>query len=466
MSAGDAPAATAVERLSVATAIIGLLAVGGKIMEKIWDLNLPSTKHTPALTQALHQVKQCRSTVHILYKTFCRLEAARLPFPERAAWIAVDDLIATLADTVLAFSDLQIICDALERQRLEPSGAAASAPGYDDRLGALCSRMRWQSLSMTIMMTILKCPGAADAEYARVGLERRMTRILTSNTALAQRMRLLEGAVDSRASEAAGGPPRVRIPFICAANERRPGGDWETGCAGYEEKLCRRSNLSATLSSPWPGVAAASASHYPIPSTGGILSDSVVVCRGPHDRYEKLERWFDLPVVSVPPTRWPKLKDNGSRYSFAEERDMMREKMRGALRICLYNNYDRVVIGDFGLGNSCRNPPQEVAEIWRDVFLFDPDLRGQFAYVIFAFEDPAQSTTRLILDEIAKKDKKGGAAKGRSSRDGAAASPSSAPSRTYAPTDLSVFQCVFDAGEIQKVLSAPDPRYGLDMITS
>ena len=31
---------------------------------------------------------------------------------------------------------------------------------------------------------------------------------------------------------------RVRVPFICAANERRPGGDWETGCSGYEEKLC------------------------------------------------------------------------------------------------------------------------------------------------------------------------------------------------------------------------------------
>ncbi|POR31582.1 Uncharacterized protein TPAR_08207 [Tolypocladium paradoxum] len=270
-----------------------------------------------------------------------------------------------------------------------------------------------------------------------------------------------QGAVDSQASEAAGGP-RVRIPFICAANERRPGGDWETGCSGYEEKLCRRSNLSATLSTPWPNTG--EASNYPIPSRGGILSDSVVVCRGPHDRYERLESWYDLPVVSVPPTRWPKLKENGSMYSFSEERDMMREKIRGALRICLYNNYDRLVIGDFGLGNSCRNPPQEVAEIWRDVFLFDPDLRGQFTYVIFAFEDPAQSTTRLILDEIAKKDKKGGF-KGRS-RGESSGSSSSSSSRGYAPTDMRIFQQVFDAAEIQRVLSVPDPRYGLDMITS
>ncbi|KJZ71716.1 hypothetical protein HIM_08913 [Hirsutella minnesotensis 3608] len=268
------------------------------------------------------------------------------------------------------------------------------------------------------------------------------------------------GAMASRASEAAGGP-RVRIPLICAANERRPGGDWETGCSGYEEKLCRRSNLSATLSSPWPNTG--ETSNYPIPSTGGILSDSVVVYRGPHDRYERLENWYDLPVVSVPPTRWPKLKDNGSRYSFSEERDMMREKIRGALRICLYNSYDQVVIGDFGLGNSCRNPPHEVAETWRDVFLFDPDLRGQFSYVIFAFDDPSQSTTRLILDEIAKKEKKGGS-KGRS-RDGSGSSTSSS-SRGYAPTDLAIFQRVFASEEIERVLRAPDPRYGLSMITS
>ncbi|KAG5936955.1 hypothetical protein E4U53_000112 [Claviceps sorghi] len=270
-------------------------------------------------------------------------------------------------------------------------------------------------------------------------------------------------------SQAMGGT-RVRIPFICAANERRPGGDWETGCSGYEEKLCRRSNLSATLSSPWPNSQVLS--NYPIPTTGGILSDAVVVCRGPHDQYERLSQWHDLPVVSVPPTRWPKLKENGTMYSFAEERDMMRDKIRGALRICLYNNYNRVVIGDFGLGNGCRNPPQEVGALWRDVLLFDPDLRGQFAYVVFAFEDPSQSTTRSIWDEMARKSKK--ASTSRGGRSAAAATSSSSasagrlpmPPTSNAPTDMAIFQALFAPAEIERVLREPDPRYGLNMITS
>ena len=269
------------------------------------------------------------------------------------------------------------------------------------------------------------------------------------------------GSGDSQASEAAGGP-RIRVPFICAANERRPGGDWETGCSGYEEKLCRRSNLSATLATPWPNSQVRF--NYPITPTGGILSDAVVVCRGPHDQYEKLDRWYDLPVVSVPPARWPKLKENGSMYSFSEERELMREKVRGALRICLFNNYDRVIIGDFGLGNGCRNPPQEMAELWRDVLLFDPDLRGHFKYVVFVFDDPTQSTTQFIWDEMARKDKKGtksAAGSSRSSpREGSQAMSSGAP------TDLAIFQGAFDASEIERILRAPDPRYGLDMITS
>ncbi|KAL6870417.1 hypothetical protein J3F83DRAFT_760920 [Trichoderma novae-zelandiae] len=261
-------------------------------------------------------------------------------------------------------------------------------------------------------------------------------------------------AMETETSEAAGGP-RVRIPFICAANDRRPGGDWETGCSGYEEKLCRRSNLSATLSTPWPTMG--EASNYPIPSGGGILSDSVVVSRGPHERYEPLDRWYDLPVVSVPPTRWPKLTENGTKYSFSAERDMIREKIRGALHICLYNSYDRVVIGDFGLGNGYRNPPRELAEIWRDIFLFDPHLRGQFSYVIFVFEDPAQSTTRLIQDEMLKKDRKSS---------GVSKTKLPLGSGGTGPTDMDIFESVFDPAEIERVLCRPDPRYGLDMITS
>ncbi|KAI1487007.1 hypothetical protein F5X96DRAFT_687762 [Biscogniauxia mediterranea] len=254
----------------------------------------------------------------------------------------------------------------------------------------------------------------------------------------------------------------VRIPFICVANDKRPGGDWETGVVGYEERLCRRSNLSATLSTPGPGSEVES--NYPIPSQGGVYSEFVVVFRGPHDQYAKLNQWYDLPVVSVPPARWPKLVQSGLKYAFPIERDLVKNKLRAALKICAYYGHRSIVIGDFGLGNNHRNPPQEIAELWREIFLYDPDIRGRFEHVAFVFEDPNQSTTKLILDDISKKNKSGssGSSKGKSK------SQSSASSSSHhgAPTDFDIFQHVFDPTVIQDVMGRTDPRYGISMLTS
>ncbi|KAK0649452.1 hypothetical protein B0T16DRAFT_436339 [Cercophora newfieldiana] len=258
---------------------------------------------------------------------------------------------------------------------------------------------------------------------------------------------------------------QISIPLICPANDQRPGGDWETAAAGYEERLCRRSTLSATLATPGPGSRVDS--HYPIPMYGGILSAEVVVFRGPHDRYEKLppDQWRTLPVLSVPPARWPKLTQNGTKYSFPVERTMVKDKMRSALRICAYREYSSVVIGDFGLGNGYRNPPQELAELWREVLLYDPDLRGRIRQVAFVFEDGSQSTTQMILDDIAKKSKSGGSSsKSKSKSKSSSSGGSSSSSSSNAPTDYQIFLHAFSDTEIQRVLSQPDSRYGFDTL--
>ncbi|KAI1339673.1 hypothetical protein F5Y15DRAFT_415592 [Xylariaceae sp. FL0016] len=255
-----------------------------------------------------------------------------------------------------------------------------------------------------------------------------------------------------------------RIPFICTANDKRAGGDWETGVIGYEERLCRRSNLSATLGTPGPG--SDFSSNYPIPSEGGIYSEYVVVFRGPHDQYQKLDQWHDLPVVSMPATRWPKLCQMGHKYAFPIERELIKNKIRAALRMCLYYRHFSVVIGDFGLGNGHRNPPQELAEIWREVFLHDPDIRGRFHYVAFVFEDCRQSTAKLILDDIAKKSKSSSSISSRGKSRSHGSSSSASTGGSTVPSDYEIFQHVFSPIEVQDVMSRPDPRYGISMLTS
>ncbi|PNH71731.1 hypothetical protein VDGD_09940 [Verticillium dahliae] len=257
------------------------------------------------------------------------------------------------------------------------------------------------------------------------------------------------------------------VPFICSANEKRPGGDWETGVVGYEERLCRRSNLSATLSTPDPATYVDS--NYPIPIEGAIYSPHVVRFRHDQDRIESLDvkDWQSLPVVSMPPTRWPKLTDGGRKYSFAEERQLVMNKMRAALRICAYQQFRYVVVGDFGLGNGYRNPPRELAELWREVLLWDTDLRGQFLAVVFVFEDEKQSTVKHILDDIAKKNKGGSSSSSSSksrSKSGSSSSGSSSSGSSGQKSDFRVFSEVFNDTEVARVRNQIDPRYGFATI--
>ncbi|KAG5952920.1 hypothetical protein E4U58_000598 [Claviceps cyperi] len=206
------PSPAVEEKLSVTTAIIGLLAVGGKTIDILWDLSTPSPKKRDAvLVRALHEVKQCRSTVHVLYKILSLLELAQLPYPERASWIKAEHLVAILTDTVLAMSELQAKCEALDTPHPASIAKATAAPspsGKDDGAGVecasspqkviqgLCSRIRWHNLSMTMIMTILKCPGESDAQNSRVGLERRMKRLLSAKPSLSAQMRQLDSVFD------------------------------------------------------------------------------------------------------------------------------------------------------------------------------------------------------------------------------------------------------------------------------
>lgn len=184
--------------------------------------------------------------------------------------------------------------------------------------------------------------------------------------------------------------------------------------------------------------------------------------RGPHPTYQVLENFVDLPIISVHPTARPKLTNNGANYSFPLERDLVKNKLRAALRIALWQGYTQVVIGDFGLGNY-KNPPREMAELWREVFLYDPQLRGKFQHVAFVFQDLSHSTAKLIAEGIAKSS--GGRGKHKTKKEKENASSSSL-SGMYFPTDFEVYSDVFRPSEIQRVLTSPDPRLGLGMITS
>jgi hypothetical protein len=200
-------------------------------------------------------------------------------------------------------------------------------------------------------------------------------------------------------------PDCKRIPVVNVANEKRAGGDWESGLMAPEECFARRSNLVHALTMPWNAQMGREENFYPIPQKGGIYSPQVcklkhhkpprvpisnaqpVVFRGgPEQDYAAFNEIASLPVISVAPVRRPKLDESGTKYSFAQEKELMKEKMRAVLRIASYCGHRNLVLGAFGLGPIFRNPATEVARMWRKLLFEEEEFHGAFQDVVFAID--------------------------------------------------------------------------------
>ncbi|KAI4100517.1 MAG: hypothetical protein L6R37_005432 [Teloschistes peruensis] len=208
------------------------------------------------------------------------------------------------------------------------------------------------------------------------------------------------------------------IPVVNMANEKRAGGDWESGLMAPEECLCRRSNLVQALKTAYDP--SSPLQHYPIPSNGGIYSphvgmlsasyipssNSVVFCcvelspspvvfrSGPEDNYAPWSRFKTLPVISVAPVRRPKLDESGTDYSFDQEREIMKDKMRSVLRIAAYHQRHDLCMGAFGLGPGFRNPVSQIASMWKELLFDEVEFHGVFSNVVFAIENNADNTSK------------------------------------------------------------------------
>jgi hypothetical protein len=144
--------------------------------------------------------------------------------------------------------------------------------------------------------------------------------------------------------------------------------------------------------------------------------------------------------------RRPKLDPTGLKYSFEQEKELMREKMRTVLRMAVWWGYSDLALGAFGCGPVFRNPTREVATMWRDLLYFDAEFRGHFSNVVFAFDPLDGTNPNPSPDKSSKKD--------ASSKTSSKASGSSSKGKTKAKAasthleDMEIFRDVFDPAKM------------------
>lgn len=108
---------------------------------------------------------------------------------------------------------------------------------------------------------------------------------------------------------------------------------------------------------------------------------------GPEKAYTVWPNFKNLPVISVAPIRRPKLDSSGKNYSFAQEKELMKEKIRIVLRIAAAWNHRDVCVGAFGAGPGFRNPIRQLATMWRNVMFSEAEFQNAFDNIVFAIEN-------------------------------------------------------------------------------
>lgn len=119
-----------------------------------------------------------------------------------------------------------------------------------------------------------------------------------------------------------------------------------------------------------------------------VMLTSPVIFRSGPDRYQIWQEWMALPVISVAPVRRPKLDATGEKYSFSQEKDLMKEKIRTSLRIAVYYKHSDICLGAFGVGPGFRNPAHEVAIMWKDILFNEAEFKGKNRFFVVNLDLP------------------------------------------------------------------------------
>jgi uncharacterized protein (TIGR02452 family) len=177
------------------------------------------------------------------------------------------------------------------------------------------------------------------------------------------------------------------------ASGQNPGGGVLNGAGAQEENIFRRSNLFLSLYQFVPYAneydIKKHEKSYPLDkNTGGIYSADITIFRGSEKNgYCLLRKPYNVSFVSVPAIKAPDLTErNGILYIVDNLVEPTKEKIRTILRIAGKYKHDCLVLGAFGCG-AYANPPNHMAELFKDVLLENEFIKI-FKIIVFSiFED-------------------------------------------------------------------------------
>lgn len=172
------------------------------------------------------------------------------------------------------------------------------------------------------------------------------------------------------------------------ANPHFPGGGVKSGAVAQEESLCRSSNLYPCLSASGVGEAFY---QYHREKTDYFFSDRVLYTKDVTVFKDDAlvpalmpqEQWFRVDVITCAAPYLAKRKYTNR----AALKEIFVSRIRNILETAIDNEVHVLILGAFGCG-AFRNPPEVVAEAFRDV-LVEVRYRRAFRRIVFAIRPSA-----------------------------------------------------------------------------
>ncbi|KAL6705198.1 hypothetical protein ACN47E_007158 [Coniothyrium glycines] len=182
--------------LSVTASIVGILAAAGKIAELLHG-TISTAKDAPRVVISLAcEVQEVRTALSSLQILLADLSSSQT---HRAALIQIDQLIVTLTDSVLTFSELETAIApyiALQGAKV-PLRARLKWVRAEDSCLKIVDRLQRHKATICLMLNILQCASDADANRSQSSLELLVQKLLQDNSRLGKRLRNLEDAFDA-----------------------------------------------------------------------------------------------------------------------------------------------------------------------------------------------------------------------------------------------------------------------------
>jgi hypothetical protein len=219
---------------------------------------------------------------------------------------------------------------------------------------------------------------------------------------------------------------QASVCVLNMANAFHQGGGWLEGTTAQEEQLCYRTTLAVTLKIPYypipdvypmPGASDAARRRFAesgreaINQTAVIFSPRVAITRYGPPEYELFDvhkkgkkEVDDAVIISVISVAALDLRDTQMRtevltkYPHDEQRAIMKDKIRLLLRVSVRRGKKRLVLGALGCG-VFKNPPVEVATLFREVFQEEEFRGGLWEQIVFAVK---RDTTQLNFQAFEK----------------------------------------------------------------